>query len=248
MSGESVPKSIASTNTIDETRTRRRRTSPSLAGPKKFTEPGALSSSTPTDLRLPPTGLPERTRPNRVPCSVQGRHYGVEEGRSRASPPELRAICGNAARRMTVRLRACRTEHRRRAQQTMARRPLSRAYAAGPKKFTEPGALSSSTPTDLRLPPTGLPERTRPNRVPCSVQERHYGAGEGRSRLGSREVVANCGNEPAARPGLWARLAPRDATCTRRSRLYGTKRIHRAGCAFVLHPDGPSASAYGLPE
>ena len=25
----------------------------------------------------------------------------------------------------------------------------------------------------------------------------------------------------------------------------GTKKIHRAGCAFVLHPDGPSASAYG---
>src|SRR3990170_5461717 len=95
MSGESVPKSIASTNTIEETNTKRRRTSPSLSGPKKFTEPGALSSSTPTDLRLPPTGLPERTRPNRVPCSVQRRHYGAGEGRSRPGGREVLANCGN---------------------------------------------------------------------------------------------------------------------------------------------------------
>ena len=38
----------------------------------KFSEPGALSSSTPTNFRLAAYGLPEWTRPSRVPCSLQG--------------------------------------------------------------------------------------------------------------------------------------------------------------------------------
>jgi hypothetical protein len=137
---------------------------------QEFTEPVALSSTSPVNLWLPPTApgsgfdlLALRARCKREP---RARRVGAQGARQRVSR-YLRELL--------------------RSQRELAERA---ACSKGPdQKFTEPVALSSTSPVNLRLPPTALRSgfdllalraRCRKNvpRNDLSVQ----GAGDGKSR------------------------------------------------------------------
>src|SRR5437879_8127140 len=67
-------------------------------GPKKFAEPVAVSSTTPTDFPLRPLraasySLPVLLRPTPAPCSAQGGMYGLLGPAARGPEDENTAIC-----------------------------------------------------------------------------------------------------------------------------------------------------------
>jgi hypothetical protein len=103
---------------------------------KKFTEPVALLSTSPVNLRLPPTAL--------------GSCFGLLALRARCKR-ELRArprqLQGGSKRE------ACNLRKLLRAQHKIGVRAAC-SKGAGPQKFTEPVALSSTSPGNFRLPPT----------------------------------------------------------------------------------------------
>ncbi len=104
---------------------------------KKFTEPVALSSTSPVNLRLPPTAL--------------GSGFDLLALRARCKR-ELRGCAGTV---QGLRNSLCRNLRKLpRAQTELAFRAV-RSKGAGPE-FTEPVALSSTSPVNLRLPPTAL--------------------------------------------------------------------------------------------
>jgi hypothetical protein len=103
---------------------------------KKFTEPVALLSTSPVNLRLPPTALGScfDLLALRARCKRE----------LRARPPQLQ---GRAKRE------GCNLRKLLRAQHKIGVRAAC-SKGAGPKKFTEPVALSSTSPGNFRLPPT----------------------------------------------------------------------------------------------
>src|SRR5215468_2634042 len=68
------------------------------AGPKKFAEPVAVSSTTPVDFPLRPLravsyDLPVLLRPTPAPCSAQEGMYGLSRHGARGPETENAAIC-----------------------------------------------------------------------------------------------------------------------------------------------------------
>src|SRR6478752_4374049 len=116
--------------------------------------------------------------------------------------------------------------------------PPGPTRSAGPKKFTEPVALSSTFPVNLRLPPTALGsgfDLLAP-RARCKSKPRARGnAAQGVCRSRSRNL-----RELLQTHGEFANAAVHYKGAG--------PEIHRAGCAFVHLPREPSASAYGPRE
>src|SRR5690348_3363865 len=135
-------------------------------GPKKFTEPVALLSTSPVNLWLPPTALGSGfdLLALRARCKREGTAW---RGGMQVAPERFGAICGEFRLRragwwiVPCALRVHAKIHRAGgAFVHLPREPLASAY--GPR------------------------ERLRPTRAPCSVQERIYGLGPGGARGGIR--------------------------------------------------------------
>src|SRR5205823_2593227 len=133
-----------------------------------------------------------RLRPTRAPCSVQRGTYGP--GRRRARGRGAGTVQFAETSRCAAR----------------ASGSCCMLQRVGPKKFTEPVALLSTSPGNLRLPPTCPRERLRPTRAPCSVQERTYSDGQGRSRPAASEIRAFCAQSfvhiSTVFPGRWGKV------------------------------------------
>ena len=111
---------------------------PHRLGPKKFSEPVALSSTFPVNLRLPPTALGSGfdLLALRARCKREGRGRAPRLARGGETPrPQFADTSAKAVQNSA----GCRALQRRSDQ-----------------KFTEPVALSSTFPVNLRLPPTAL--------------------------------------------------------------------------------------------
>src|SRR6267378_2253967 len=108
----------------------------------------------------------------------------------------------------------------------------------GPKKFTEPVALSSTSPVNLRLPPTALGSGfgLLALRARCKGEGT---ASAGGPQGGRRRERCNLRKVLEAQRELAVRAA-----CSKGDRT----KIHRAGGAFVHLSREPSASAYGTRE
>ena len=112
---------------------------PVPAGPKKFTEPVALSSTFPVNLRLPPTAL--------------GSGFDLLALRARCKR-ELRGPAGAAQGRQDRVSRNLRKEQYARADSPFVLLALERNPPVRDQKFAEPVAVSSIAPGDVPLPRT----------------------------------------------------------------------------------------------
>ena len=163
---------------------------------KKFSEPGALSSATPTDFRLPPTayrcGLDLIA--SRARCKGESRGSpGRVQGRGKTGSPQIATfslIGGIIAIRAFYNTYGL-TLNSRGARIATCFRPGGASIApqinsASRWRFRPLLRLT------FRLPPTRPPVEPRPNLAPCSLQGGSYGA-RGRHVKGARSVAsANC--------------------------------------------------------
>ena len=117
-------------------------------GPQKIQRAGCAFVPRSDELSASAYGLPDRTRPTRVPCSLQGGSYGLEQGASRplrAPRPQIAAfslhngVFAHRSKRSSGRFRKCPWPGRRRR----VGRGEPKIYAAPPRLTRDAGTRTS---------------------------------------------------------------------------------------------------------